>query len=143
MSEQVQKHLDEIGVAFQEFKRLNDKRLEEIEASGKATSETLESLVKVEADMDEMQNRVGEIEADMKARSLETRIDNDRTKESVAHMQAFEAWCRRPKDGARIAALEQAAAEADQSAARSHHHDYRRRQRHPDGSGGAVAAEDL
>jgi len=100
MSE-VEKTIDQIGRAFEEFKETNDKRLKEIEQRGQATSETTEKLDRIEARMQELDERKKEI--DQRLADAEVKIDTPRgngreeskdSPEAKRHAQAFERFVR-------------------------------------------------
>ena len=52
----VKEAISDMVKAFEEFKSTNDKRLDEIEESGKASSETEEKLGKIEADLNKLED---------------------------------------------------------------------------------------
>lgn len=57
------KKLDDLGAAFEEFKKTNDKRLEEIKTQGKAKPETEEKLAKVETGIQSLEAKITELNA--------------------------------------------------------------------------------
>lgn len=52
--DELKKKLEEMGRAFEEFKKINEQRLAEIKASGSASSATEEKLAKANADIDRL-----------------------------------------------------------------------------------------
>ena len=98
MMDELKKALQELGVAFEDFKKINDARLAEIQQRGDATSETLVKLEAAEVHMEDLQKRVGEIEADATARTFETNLDNTQSDEDRAHMSAYKTWLRKPNN---------------------------------------------
>lgn len=111
MSEELNKKLDSLGSAFEEFKKVNDQRIEEIKQNGQAASDTLEKLAKIEKDMDSIEDvkqRLEKIELD--ANRPGKGKDSEYSKEQIEHKNAFEKWVRNPKDPQLAAELKHAEA---------------------------------
>jgi HK97 family phage major capsid protein len=62
MSEEIKEVLDKIGAAFEEYKKTNDARIEELKKGGRA-GEFEEKLTKVEADVQRLEKEKSAIEA--------------------------------------------------------------------------------
>ncbi len=60
---EVAKKLDDLGRAFEEFKKTNDQRLEEIKKDGKAKPETETKLAKIETDLQGIEAKLAEFNA--------------------------------------------------------------------------------
>lgn len=60
---ELEKKLDELGKAWDEYKKINDQRLKEIEKNGKASTDVLEKIEKAEKDNDQLQKQVDEMKA--------------------------------------------------------------------------------
>lgn len=60
---EVAKKLDDLGRAFEEFKKTNDQRLDEIKKEGKAKPETETKLAKIEADLQGIEGKVSALNA--------------------------------------------------------------------------------
>lgn len=104
--------LQEYGEAFKAFRDANDERVAQIETQGRATAETLSKLEKTEAHLDEVRDRISQVEADIKARKIEAHVDNSLSDVDRAHSRAFNDWLRKPKDPETITALKMAEAAA-------------------------------
>ena len=60
---EIEKKLVEIATAFEEFKKTNDKRLDEIKLNGAAKSETEAKLAKIEADIASKEKQIQDLSA--------------------------------------------------------------------------------
>ena len=86
MSE-LQDKIQQLGGAFEEFKSANDARIAQIEESGKANHDTLQKLEKAEKALDELQGRIGDMEARRTGPTLDE-VDQ-KSKKQVEH---FKQW---------------------------------------------------
>ena len=103
--------ITKINEAFEEFKRTNDKRLDELKKGG-ATGDLDAKLAKLEKDLNELGEQKSRLE------KLETRLSRpgmgaERSEvkegpEEIAHRAAFTAWLRAPGDVERRHALQRA-----------------------------------
>lgn len=59
----IEEKLQELGTAFEEFKKTNDKRLEEIKTNGKASAELETKLAKIEADIQAKEKQIEQLSA--------------------------------------------------------------------------------
>lgn len=100
MSE-IEKTIDSLGRAFEEFKETNDKRVKEIEQRGEATSETTEKLDRIEKRMNDLNEEKKTLE--QRLVEAETKLDTphgngaDRSVDSPEarqHVKAFERFVR-------------------------------------------------
>ena len=103
--------IGKINEAFEEFKRTNDKRLEELKKGG-ATGDLDAKLAKLEADMNafgEQKSRLEKIETRL-ARPGAGAADREQREspEEIAHRGAFMSWLRSPGDVERRNALQRA-----------------------------------
>lgn len=104
--------LDKIGTAFEEYKKVNDQRLEAIK-TGQSTADMEAKLAKMDAHIDSLN------EAKSRLEKLETRLarpgamggprDERGSPEAEAYKTAFLNWMRAPGDHERRAALQQRA----------------------------------
>lgn len=67
----IQKKLDELGRAFEEFKKTNDAAIVEIKTKGQEKGETKEKLEKIETNLQSLETKIGEFNAAL------TRIGQD------------------------------------------------------------------
>ena len=101
-----------INEAFEEFKRTNDKRLEELKKGG-ATGDLDAKLAKLETDiaaLGEQKSRLEKLEKRVARPGALTGNDREEreTQEELQHRAAFTAWLRAPGDVDRRAALQRA-----------------------------------
>lgn len=94
--------LDKIGAAFEEFKKTNDQRLEEIK-KGNSTSALDEKLARIEKDMDsltEAKERLEKVEAKLARPGVlaSERQEGKESKEEREYRHAFVDWVRAPTD---------------------------------------------
>ena len=106
--------LTEFGTAFEQFKTINDRRLEEITANGVVMQETLTSLGAVETSMTAIQKRIRELEADLAASAAEQQVQSDLTPEDRQHTECYMAWLRNPRDNIIQSEFQRAARVAEQ-----------------------------
>ena len=81
---------EDLAGAFESFKELNDKAIEERKALGEASSETRERLEKTETSLDELYLKLERIQKVPAPKS-----DNDYTEKEVAHNAAFSTYIRK------------------------------------------------
>jgi HK97 family phage major capsid protein len=62
---EIEKKVDAVATAFEEFKKLNDKRLAEIDAKGQASGLTIEAVEKANKHIDELQAEVKKLQTAM------------------------------------------------------------------------------
>lgn len=110
MSEQLTELLQKQGEAFDEFKKANDAKIAEIEANGKATSESLTKLDTITETLTQLGEQIAEVEKLAARPSLNDQKES-MSEEARNHVKAFEAYIRAPKSTRAIAELESAASE--------------------------------
>ena len=110
MSEDVKNAIQEMGHTFEEFKKVNDERLEKVE-KGEATAQLDEKIGKIESKLDGLeevnqklvaqeQNQENIKEAVEKLETVITRPNSGLDTKSVdAYMGAFDSYCRKGLDG--------------------------------------------
>ena len=110
MSEDVKNAIQEMGHTFEEFKKVNDERLEKVE-KGEATAQLDEKIGKIESKLDGLeevnqklvaqeQNQENIKEAVEKLETVLTRPNSGLDTKSVdAYMGAFDSYCRKGLDG--------------------------------------------
>lgn len=100
-----------INEAFEEFKKTNDKRLDELKKGG-ATGDLDAKLAKLESDISafgEQKSRLEKIELRLSRPGVLQNADGPKEgPEDVAHRAAFAAWLRAPGDVERRHALQRA-----------------------------------
>lgn len=114
MSDELKKTIDDLGRAVDEFKKTNDDRLKEIEKRGTASAETEQKLARIEKDLDKLESlkrQIEDLEA-MASRPNGNGKGDEFTPAQRKHMDAFEAWMRKPGDSEKAAQLSHAALEA-------------------------------
>lgn len=104
---EIQKLIEKQGEAFEEFKKANDARLAEIEATGKASSESIAKLSAIETDLHSIRDQIADLEAKRSVPDLDPRAG--KSAEEVAHLDAFDRYIREPKSPNAINALNEAA----------------------------------
>ena len=110
MSEDVKNAIQEMGSTFEEFKKVNDERLEKLE-KGESTAYVDEKLAKVEAKMDSYEDinqklTVAEANAEnikSQLEKLETVVKRPNSgfesKQVDEYMEAFDKYCRKGLEG--------------------------------------------
>jgi HK97 family phage major capsid protein len=82
--------MDAIGSAFEEFKKLNDKRIKELEQKGFETAETKAAVEKANAEIDRLNNEVKAAQAAVqRAGSISTESKGENSEEKKLAKQAF------------------------------------------------------
>lgn len=114
MSDQIVELVEKQGRAFEEFKTVNDKKLAEIEANGKATGETLIKLEAIGTDMNGLKDQLADIQAKQSV-PMRDRL-NGKSDVEIAHVKSFENFIRNPKNPSAMADLEARASEFHQKA---------------------------
>ena len=114
MSEDIKNAIQDLGQTFNEFKKVNDERLEQIE-KGDSTVENDEKLAKIEAKMDsyeEMNQKLTTAEANAeqikeqvsKIQTMVTRPDSGfESKQVDEYLNAFDTYCRKGLEGLDVA----------------------------------------
>lgn len=97
MSNEIKETLDGLGRAFEEFKKANDQRIEEIKKAGSATAETVEKVEKLNATIDSLKDRLEKAELKLDTPS-NPRDGRKHTPEQEQHLKDFNTWLRNPKD---------------------------------------------
>lgn len=67
---ELQEKLDQVGQAFEAFKKANDTRLAEIEKKGHASAETIEKLEKADQEIEKLQDQIKSFEAALNRSNL-------------------------------------------------------------------------
>ena len=111
MEDQVKTAVDAMAGAFEEFKKVNDDRLAQIEAKGSADVVTEEKLAKIEAELDRVESVNQKLTlAEAKAEAMQGQLGNIETmlKRPQNHMEksdadftvkSFEKWMRKGDAG--------------------------------------------
>lgn len=109
--------LDKIANTFDEYKKVNDQRLEAIK-KGAATGDLDAKLAKMDehiAGLSEAKSRLEKLEAKLARPGVLTADGEQReSAEQLAYKQAFYAWVRNPNDPERRTALQQSAKAMEQ-----------------------------
>jgi len=110
MSEDIKNAISDLGQTFNEFKKVNDERLENIE-KGESTAANEEKLAKIEAKLDsyeEMNQKLTTAEANAeqikeqvsKIETMVTRPDSGfESKQVDEYLNAFDRYCRKGLEG--------------------------------------------
>lgn len=102
--------IDKIVVAFEEYKKTNDLRLEEIAKKGAADPVTEEKLAKISADLDglgDLKKRLETVETRSSRPGLESAPgERPVSREAQDHRSAFISWMRDPLDMKRTQTLQ-------------------------------------
>jgi HK97 family phage major capsid protein len=105
--------LDKIATAFDEYKKVNDQRLDAVKA-GKSTADMDAKLAKMDetiATLDEQKKRLETVEKKLARPGAQGGGNEQRLPEAEAYKTAFLAWVRNPQDIKRRSDLEQRAKE--------------------------------
>ncbi len=101
---EIQQKIEELGKAFEDFKKANDKELAEIKTKGQASGETKELTEKLQKQMDELQKQIGQTAALL---NRTDRTEGGKTEEEVkmakaqkAHSAALNSYLRKGNDNA-------------------------------------------
>lgn len=109
--------LDKIATTFDEYKKVNDQRLEAIK-KGAATGDLDAKLAKMDehiAGLSEAKSRLEKLEAKLARPGVLAAPGEQReSAEQLAYKQAFYAWVRNPNDPERRTALQQSAKAVEQ-----------------------------
>jgi len=110
MSEDIKNAINDLGQTFNEFKKVNDQRLESIE-KGEGTAYVDEKMTKLEAKMDSYEDMNQKLTtAEANAENIKSRLDELQTvvtrpnsgfesKQVDEYVNAFEAYCRKGLEG--------------------------------------------
>ena len=96
MAEEVKKLIEEIGTAFEEFKRTNDERLKKM-ADGKSVADLEEKLAKINEDLSKLDELKADIE-DVAKKAARTGGADDADPVIAEHRQAYEQFLRKGAD---------------------------------------------
>ena len=98
---EIEDTLDKIGAAFEEYKKTNDQRIEEIAKKGAADPLVEAKLAKIDADLDklsEVKSKIEQIETRMSRPGIGGNPAEGQSREAEAYKSAFLAWVRSPND---------------------------------------------
>lgn len=117
---EVTKLIDEINVAFTEYKKANDAKIEAIKA-GNSTADLDAKLAKIDAAIDSMNEQKSELEKLQTKLSRPGAFDSGKredgeTQEQAEYRQAFVQWVRNPEDPERRMAVHQKSKALEQRA---------------------------
>jgi HK97 family phage major capsid protein len=97
MSE-LQQKIEQIGHAFEEFKKTHDQRLEAVE-KGLPTSDLDQKLQRIENEMNELSSVKERLEkVELQANRIPASSGGDMSTEEKEHLDAFFKWIRNPRD---------------------------------------------
>lgn len=98
MDEQVKQALDALNKAFEDFKKLNDERLKQIEARGQADPTLQEQVDKANAEIDKLRKELAQAQAAAQTRMDQLEADNSRppgggpvSQDEAEHARGFQA----------------------------------------------------
>lgn len=97
MSDEIKRLLEEQGRAFEEFKKANDQRIDQIKKHGEASAETLQKVDKLNATIDSLKDRLEKAELKLDT-PANPRNGGQWTAEQEEHLKDFNHWLRNPKD---------------------------------------------
>lgn len=91
--------IEELGKAFEEFKKTHVKELAEIKKNGVASAETSEKMAKMQKSMDDLEVKIGQTAAllNRSDRSKEENETKEAKEKAVLHKRAVEAYLRKGK----------------------------------------------
>lgn len=111
----VVKKLEELGSAFEEFKKANDKSLAEIKSKGEASGETTEKVTKLNERMDVLQKEIGQTAALLNRMDKTDDSTAQEKKVALAHKKACSLFLRKgDKSGAQVEELKDMSVDSDQ-----------------------------
>jgi len=87
--------IETLGSAFEEFKKVNDLRLKEIETKGSASAELTAKLAKIEKEIDGARDTMKSIETAMARGTRAGGEDKKTSAAELAYKQAFNTWVRK------------------------------------------------
>ena len=114
MSDDIKNAISELGSTFEEFKKVNDQRLEMIE-KGESTAKVDEKIAKMEAKMDSYEDINQKLTtAELNAENIKSQIEKLETvvrrpnsgfesKQVDEYMGAFDTYCRKGLEGLDVA----------------------------------------
>ena len=93
----ITRKVDELGTAWEDFKKINDRRLQEIERKGSADALTIEQLNKVNNVLDGYKSRLDNLETAMNRPSAEFSLNNANlnNEDIQEHKSAFVNYIRK------------------------------------------------
>ena len=93
---EIKEKLEQMGVAFEEFKKTNNQRLDEIKKFGEATTATETKLKKVEEDMDKLQKSIDVMNAALnRSGGLGDDEGAEQKKATAAYKKALAGYMRK------------------------------------------------
>lgn len=92
---EIEKKVDAVTVAFEEFKKLNDKELAEIKSKGYASAETKEAVEKANADITKLSDEVKAVQAALNRRAQGADGNNEGSKVDPEYRKAFNNYMRK------------------------------------------------
>lgn len=96
----ITRKVDELGSAWDDFKKLNERRLQEIEKKGSADSLTVNHLNKINGAIDEFKNRLDGVETVLNRPSLGGEYKSDVSSNTAnEHKNAFINYVRKGVEG--------------------------------------------
>ncbi len=94
----IQKKLEEMGAAFESFKKTNDQRLEEIKKSGVASAATEEKLAKTEKHISDLEAKISEMNAALARQSSNQDPEQVQKEEMKKYKSALFAYMRKNEE---------------------------------------------
>lgn len=97
---EIKARVDQLGSAWEQFKQVNDRRLQEVEKRGSSDPLTEQHLARISSKLDEYKERVNRMEAAFSRPELAK--DNDfflRDEVAFAHRKAFSNYLRKGVEG--------------------------------------------
>lgn len=94
----MEKKFEELGRAFEDFKKLNDQKIKAIESKGSAPGDLIEKLEKADAHITRLETEVKQMQAAMNRQGQSDVTKNEVEQKAMAHKQAFEKFVRKGND---------------------------------------------
>jgi len=94
----IQKKLEEMGSAFEAFKKTNDQRLDEIKKNGVASAATEEKLAKTEAHIASLETKIGEMNAALARQAVNEDPEKVQKEEMKKYKSALFDYMRKNKE---------------------------------------------
>ena len=94
---EINEKIDQIGNAWEHFKRVNDERLKQIEKKGSADAMLMEELEKINNSMDEQKSKIEKLEISLSRPSLEGK-NNEYLVENMEHKRALNNYLKKGID---------------------------------------------
>lgn len=93
---EIKEQMDKLGSAFEEFKKVNDKRLDEIKANGASKKDTEEKLAKIEKDIQGYEEKITQLNAALaRSTQLQETDEQKAKKASKVYGKAFDKFMRK------------------------------------------------